>query len=270
MLASSGRGRLGTGPWLAERKFDGSRTIAVVDGEVRFFSRYGKDATLRLRHLATDIPIRPMVLDGEAVAFAGTGDDYAAVKRGRATHYVAFDVLFLDGQDTRQLPLRRRRELLSRMDFGPRVIRSHAVEGDPSAMLEAACKEGWEGLIAKQADSTYQSGRSPAWRKLKCRHEADFAVAGYKENPGGAPSLLLADGERFVAALRAGLDDAALRVVADYLARLPAAGPRANIAGAVWVDSPLVCRASFVSKTPDGSLRQARIAGLHLHGRTWP
>jgi bifunctional non-homologous end joining protein LigD len=63
------------------------------------------------------------------------------------------------------------------------VIRlSEQVKDDASAMHARAVKENWEGLIAKDASSTYQAGRrSPAWRKIKLLHEQEFVVGGWTE-----------------------------------------------------------------------------------------
>ena len=46
----------------------------------------------------------------------------------------------------------------------------------------ARFEQGWEGLIAKHADSLYKSGkRTPDWRKLKIIHEQEFVVGGWTE-----------------------------------------------------------------------------------------
>jgi bifunctional non-homologous end joining protein LigD len=56
------------------------------------------------------------------------------------------------------------------------------VRGDGRELYARALSSGWEGLIAKRAGSTYQSGkRTPDWRKLKIVHEQEFVVGGWTE-----------------------------------------------------------------------------------------
>ncbi len=57
-----------------------------------------------------------------------------------------------------------------------------------------ACDKGWEGLVAKRADSLYVSGRSSDWRKFKCVNQQEFVIGGYTEPRGsrsGFGALLL-------------------------------------------------------------------------------
>ena len=65
----------------------------------------------------------------------------------------------------------------------PAILRiSELVRGDGRALYERALASGWEGLIAKQADSAYKSGkRTPDWRKLKIVHEQEFVIGGWTE-----------------------------------------------------------------------------------------
>ena len=52
----------------------------------------------------------------------------------------------------------------------------------PRALRARARASGWEGLIAKHADSLYKSGkRTPDWRKLKIVQEQEFVIGGWTE-----------------------------------------------------------------------------------------
>src|SRR5262249_31061618 len=100
-----------------------------------------------------------------------------------------FDLLREGRRDLRERPLLERRAALERL-FGtlpatgsgrwPALIRlSEIVRGDGHAFYERAIAKGWEGLIAKEAASTYKSGkRTPTWRKLKIVHEQEFVSGG--------------------------------------------------------------------------------------------
>jgi bifunctional non-homologous end joining protein LigD len=102
--------------------------------------------------------------------------------------FVAFDILREGRTDVRERPLLERRAILERV-FGSATGGPHAIlrisemtRGDARALYERALASGWEGLIAKQADSTYQSGkRTPDWRKLKIVHEQEFVIGGWTE-----------------------------------------------------------------------------------------
>ena len=105
------------------------------------------------------------ILDGEALGvWAGA----------RELGYHLFDVLWLDGRDLTALPLEQRRELLSALPLAPPL---HLVERvDDPAPWERACREGWEGVIAKRRDSTYEHRRSPHWLKMKCEASQEMVV----------------------------------------------------------------------------------------------
>ena len=144
----------------------------------------------------------PLVVDGEIVALDANGrpvgfqrlqgrihlsdaKDVERIDREQPVAFIAFDLLREGNDDLRGLPLVERRARLERL-FGKSkstVIRvSEQVAGDGRALHARAQKEGWEGLIVKEARSPYQSGRrSPSWRKLKLHHEQEFVVGGWTE-----------------------------------------------------------------------------------------
>ena len=62
---------------------------------------------------------------------------------------------------------------------------TEAWRDDSQRRFAAACRSGWEGLIAKRADAPYVAGRSKDWLKLKCVWEQEFVIGGYTD-PGGS------------------------------------------------------------------------------------
>src|SRR5206468_1874349 len=66
---------------------------------------------------------------------------------------------------------------------GPLRLSQHRRETG-EAMLEQACAEGWEGIIAKRADSPYVEGRSAHWLKMKCSMRQEFVVGGFTDPKG--------------------------------------------------------------------------------------
>jgi ATP-dependent DNA ligase len=84
----------------------------------------------------------------------------------------AFDILALEGDDLRGLPLSMRKtnltRLLARRPDGIFVAPFEAGEIGPE-LFRAACDMGLEGLVSKRRDRPYQAGRSKYWIKVKNR-----------------------------------------------------------------------------------------------------
>jgi bifunctional non-homologous end joining protein LigD len=160
-----------TGPeWTFERKVDGIRLLAFKDGDdVRLLSRnrLPQDCP-RVADAIARLPVRDAILDGE-LEWSGSA-------------YHVFDVLWLDGRDLRALPLDRRRDALAALPLRPPLRSIAPVEG-PEPWTRA-CREGWEGVIAKRRDSPYEGRRSPHWLKMKCEIAQPFAVGGFTEPMG--------------------------------------------------------------------------------------
>jgi DNA ligase D-like protein (predicted ligase) len=272
--------------WIYERKLDGIRCVAIRDGgDVALLSR--NDLSLRARYpeVAAALeaePQRRFVLDGEVVAFAGGRTSFAALSaRGHAPVAVflyVFDVLWLDGHDTRALPLRARKKLLrSAFALGADAVRrTPHRNGGGEAFFREACRHGWEGLIAKRADSVYTDARSRDWRKVKCEQGQELVIGGYTA-PRGARAefgaLLLgvhdADGAlRYAGKVGTGFDAATLRELGERLRARRRADPPFADPGAIreptatWVEPELVAQVAFTEWTGAGRLRHPRFLGL--------
>ncbi len=209
--------------WLGEVKYDGYRlTIALERQEARCFTRNGEDISAKLEPIAaaaSALPATTALLDGEIVVFDERGiSRFGALQEALSTAperitFVAFDLLHLNGHDIRALPTTTRKDLLRTLlaDQGassPLRFAEH-VDGGVPAMMEVACAQGLEGVVAKRADSPYPEGRTRSWLKIKCRRSQEFVVGGYTEPRGsriGFGALLLGyyEGGRLVYAGRAG------------------------------------------------------------------
>src|SRR5436305_5071896 len=149
--------------WLFERKLDGIRCLAFKGprGGVRLLSRNRLSQNGRFPEVAAAVEAQgadQLVLDGEVVAFEGSRTSFGRLaRRGRepvAVYLYVFDLLHLDGRDTRPLPLRARKSLLRRgVRFGNPLRLTPHRNRDGTALFREACRQGWEGLIAKRADS---------------------------------------------------------------------------------------------------------------------
>jgi bifunctional non-homologous end joining protein LigD len=169
-----------TPDWLHEVKYDGYRLRLERDGKrVRLITRNGHDWTKRypwVVEAALKNRINQFVIDGEAVVLGVDGiADFNALHSRRHDEEVqlyAFDILALDGEDLRGLPLSMRKtnlaRLLARRPDGIFVAPFEQGEIGPD-LFRAACRMGLEGLVSKRRDRPYQAGRSKHWIKVKNR-----------------------------------------------------------------------------------------------------
>jgi bifunctional non-homologous end joining protein LigD len=160
-----------------EIKHDGYRLQVRRDGDaVRLFTRRGYDWSGRYPAItltAMQIRANSFTLDGEAVV---CGPDGIAIFDALHRHgaisdamLYAFDILKLDGQDLRALPLGDRKKRLARL-IGKRrigIVLSEHTNEDGAMIFQQACKMGLEGIVSKRLSGPYRSGPSRVWIKVK-------------------------------------------------------------------------------------------------------
>ncbi|MFJ8825164.1 non-homologous end-joining DNA ligase [Streptomyces sp. NPDC102467] len=277
--------------WVFERKLDGIRVLAVREnGDVTLRSRSGRRLDATYPEIVDALAAQDcadFTVDGEIVAYAHGRTDFGRLQQRMgltrradveaskvAVTYYVFDLLRLDGADVRRLPLRNRKSLLRRaMTFrAPLRFTAHRNEGGPE-LLADACRRGWEGLIAKRADSTYRTRRSDDWLKLKCTQGQEFVVGGFTEPAGsreGLGALLVGYYEdgllRYAGKVGTGFDRRTLLALREkldglHVAASPFAG-RVVQSGAHWARPRLVAQIDFSEWTRDGMLRHPRYQGL--------
>jgi bifunctional non-homologous end joining protein LigD len=296
--------------WAYEIKWDGVRVLGYADhGKWSMLSRRLEDVSARypeLAAIADSLADRSAVLDGEVVAVDADGrprfqliqsrmglSSAAAVKarmKEQPVDYVIFDLLHLDGHRVRDLPYVQRRELLDGLGLdGPRWRTPRFRLGGGSDLLEAARRQGLEGIVAKRTESPYRPGkRTGEWIKTRVWRRQEFVIGGYIPGEGSRAkrvgSLLvgyydgrrseLGKGERqelrFAGGVGSGLreDDIAFltrelhereRPESPFDAGKPT-GPKARFA--VWCEPELVCEVSWTEWTNDGTLRQPAFKGM--------
>ena len=189
-----------------EYKWDGVRMAAFLDrGRLRLQTRNLLDATRRypeLSALADALSDHQVILDGEIVALDDLDrPSFARLQRrmhlsdapsiSRAVFevpifYVLFDVLHLDGRDTRRLPYTDRRAILEELSLvGPCWQVTSAQVGGGQVFLDGAKSLGLEGVVAKRLDGKYEPGRrSTSWLKLKLVRRQEFVIGGWQEQIG--------------------------------------------------------------------------------------
>jgi DNA ligase D-like protein (predicted ligase) len=271
--------------WVFERKLDGVRCVAIREGDgVTLLSRNDLSLNGRYPEIASALerqPQRSFAVDGEVVAFDGAQTSFARLAQRGRTHvpvfFYIFDVLWLEGQDVRDLPLRARKRLLrAALKFDDRALRfSTHRNRDGEAFFEEACRKGWEGLVAKRADSPYSAKRSKDWLKLKCEQGQELVIGGYTAPKGartdfGALLLGYYDGDalRYAGKVGTGFDDATLASLGARLRELrqdrsPFADPgEIRERTAAWVRPELVAQLGFSEWTTAGRLRHPKFLGL--------
>ncbi|MBA4208482.1 MAG: DNA ligase D [Parvibaculum sp.] len=277
--------------WLFEMKFDGYRALAAAKGDdVRIYTRSGLDWTERYGPLAdafVSLDLDGALIDGEIVSVDKQGrSDFSALQqalkgKGGALSFFAFDLLEAEGKDLRRKPLAERKKQLKSLlgdagRKGPVFFTDH-VAGDGAEMLATLCERGFEGVIAKRANTPYPKGRSTSWLKIKCGREQEFIVIGWSPSDKRRPfsSLLLGhheDGKLVYAGrVGSGFPEDDMRSLAAHFAKLTRKTPPVSNAGdippsiarkAAWLRPEIVVQVAFAEFTRDGVLRQARYLGL--------
>lgn len=270
--------------WIYERKLDGIRCLAVRDGaSLRMLSRNSHDLAGRFPEvhdaLAAQSAAR-FAVDGEVVAFDGAQTSFsrlaARAHRPVPVFFYIFDVIWLDGEDVRPLPLRDRKALLRgllRYEGALRLTPHRNRDG--TELFRDACRKGWEGVVAKRASAPYTDTRSRDWLKFKCQAGQELVIGGFTAPQGartdfGALLVGYYDGAelRYAGKVGTGYDQATLTELGRRLAALSTErAPFTDVedireTGVTWVAPELVAQIGFAEWTTAGRLRQARFQGL--------
>jgi DNA ligase D-like protein (predicted ligase) len=297
MLATLTDRRFSDPDWIFERKLDGVRALVVRDGgRPQLFSRNNKNMDRAYPELVEALDRQPetrFVADGEIVAFDGRQTSFSRLQgrihltdpaKARATGIAVFlylfDLLGYSSVDLRQQDLRARKSVLrAGFDFADPIRYSTHRNSDGEEFFKHACASGWEGLIAKRANSTYQNGRSKDWLKLKCAYGQEFVVGGFTDPQGSRSefgALLLghfANGEfRYAGKVGTGFDQRTLRDLRRRLEPLTrdsspfseSIDDKVAVRTVHWVKPELVVDVAFSEWTGDGRLRHPRYVGLRL------
>ena len=285
-----------TSDWIHELKLDGYRIQArKSESKIQLLTRKGLNWAHRMPAVAAaiaNLSAEACTLDGEVVVLGTDGNasfaDLQASFQNNAAHplaYFVFDLLHLNGHNTRDLPLRDRKELLTQI-LPPNndILRlSEDIAGDGPTIFHHACDLHAEGIISKRADAPYRSSRSSVWLKSKCLHEQEFVIAGYTlstEGPDRIGSLLLAyyetektgkqGAKKLIYAGRTGTGFTQ-KLKRDLLTQLSGLSiPRPPVdkistvdrRGALWTKPTLVAQVRFATWTSDNLVRQAAFLGL--------
>ena len=276
--------------WVFEDKYDGFRMIAEIRrGKVALYSRNGKIISHSYMEVARALERvnTNAVIDGELVAIGKDDVSHFQLLQNALRHeakllYCAFDLMFLDGEDLRKLPLLARKERLR--GILPRhkllAFSGHRKTKGTRFFAEAE-RKGLEGIMAKRADSQYVSGgRTADWLKIKTERRQEVVVAGFTAPRRTRPffgALVLAvrenDAWRYIGHVGTGFNHETLkklyaRLVKLKAARSPFPARVKDEAVTTWVRPSLVAEVKFAEWTSKGELRQPVYLGLRADKRS--
>jgi bifunctional non-homologous end joining protein LigD len=281
--------------WLYEVKFDGYRCLAGKDKSgVTLWSRRGNLFTDQFPAIARACERLPpgTLLDGEVVAVDQNGRiSFNLLQHHRsqaqALLFYAFDILICRGRSMLNVPLRERRKALDEIfkKMGKKAAPlglSETLDGTPAELVRVAKEFGFEGIVAKRADSFYESGkRSGAWLKYRVNKGQEFVIGGYvPNNPIDSIIVGYYDGGKLLYAgkVRNGFVPYIRRAVAGRFTGLKTdTCPFANLPEkkrTQWaltaeemrncrcLKPELVAQIEFAEWTSDGHLRHSKFVGL--------
>jgi bifunctional non-homologous end joining protein LigD len=269
--------------WSHELKFDGYRAQLHVRGEdVRVFTRRGYDWTGKFTTIVAEAALlaaNEAIIDGEVivtdeegnVSFGALVSDLRKGRTDRLTYY-AFDLLYLDGFDLRPAAQSERRRVLAELlAASPRtsIFFSEAVEIQRSKLFERICALGLEGIVSKDGNAPYRSGRTSSWIKIKCVKREALPIIGFVPATRTVAALYLGrwDGDELAYAGKVGTGfteqtGRALRTQLDEVVVSKSPVKNLRKPRAVWVQPVYEADVQYGEITDDGELRHASYKGL--------
>ncbi len=275
-----------TDDWLHEIKFDGYRTMVHLQGgQAKLMTRAGLDWTKRygdLGEVFAQLPCDTAIIDGEIVVLDDKGiSRFDLLKTelsegdGTALVFFAFDLLYLNGWDLRDVPLDKRKDHLQRLLAGQvngqsAIQYSDHVVGNGETFFDRCSEMGLEGVVSKRATSVYRSGRTKVWTKAKALQAAYFPIVGYTTSQAAEGLAALAIGEwtenglQYRGKVGTGFDAAAADALLHKLEDLkdPAARIDDLPKAAIPVRPVLSASVRFAHLTKAGAVRHAVFRGL--------
>jgi bifunctional non-homologous end joining protein LigD len=275
------------GNWIFEIKWDGYRAVAYCTGKnVELISRNLTPFTEKYYPVTNAFKQLKLkaVFDGEIVAVDESGlAVFQSLQNWQNTpvrlQYFIFDILWLDGYDLTQIPLIERKRILKEvLPQDDEVLKySDHVIGSGKEFFQAAVSQGLEGIMAKRANSFYQTDkRTDNWVKIKVHLRQEVIIAGFTEPRNtrkffGSLLLGLYDGDDLVYVGHTGSGFNAKSLEQIYRKLQPLVTnecpfekcPKGNMP-VTWVKPKLVCEIKFAEWTKDRIARQPIFIGLRV------
>ena len=265
--------------WVHEIKFDGYRVqLHMANDDIKVFTRRGNDWTKRFRKVAADaylINAKSTIIDGEIVVPAPDGTtDFSVLQnelKGTSDKIVmvAFDLMYLNGQDLRKLPLLERKAILQKLIAKTAIQFSESFEIDGREMFKHACKTGLEGVVSKVQDSRYPTDRTNDWVKVTCAQRETLRIAGFALDGNKWDGIYIGREKAgqliYAGKVDHGFTPASEKELRDRLKPLirktqPYAKKIAH--RGIWVEPSLLAEIEYRAKSAEGKVRHPFFKGL--------
>jgi len=289
--------QLPEGNWLYQIKWDGVRMLLYADGDrCELFNRHGNHRTALYPELldwrSYCSASSSILLDGEIIALGADGkpsfhevmrrdgirrtDRVKQAAREVPITYMVFDLLYCDGEWWNNKPLAERTRKLEELLHTSRLVQLVPSYPDGAALLQVTKAQSLEGIVAKQADSTYSfGGKDGRWLKIKHWGDVIATIGGYTTNAGIVNALVAGvfddkGGFHFIGKVGTGrLKRSEWAALADVFAPIrrstsPFIAYHRDMAGANWVEPLLTMRVQYAEwRWQEGrQLRQPMIEAL--------
>lgn len=190
------------GNFVYQLKMDGIRCILSYDeGNSKLFTRHQNECTAQFTEIRPSLPIKNAVFDGEMVVMNGIKPCFESVmqrlqtkneqqikhlSRTLPSHFVAFDILYLNGRDLTKLPLNERLEILNSVISPSNEISICPSSNDGIGLFNRTQELGLEGIVSKDLDSPYLlDTRSHHWLKTKAYLYEIVSIYGIRKGEFG-------------------------------------------------------------------------------------
>ena len=273
--------------WVHEIKFDGYRTLAEKNKKkLKLKSRGGHDWSAKYPEIYDDclkIKADSFLIDGEVAwidekghsQFSGLQNALESKKTSGLVYYV-FDLLYLNGVDLRQAPLGERKKVLEALvkkTKSSRIVYSTHWATDGADVFKKACEHQLEGIISKNKEAPYESGRSKNWLKIKCTNVQEFLIGGYTLQQNGSLAALLMGAYndqqklQYIGRVGTGYSQQTSSALLEKLKKISSNESKFEIKSPHeknirWVRPNLIANIEFATWTDDEILRHAAFKGL--------
>ncbi|BCN30888.1 non-homologous end-joining DNA ligase [Anaeromicropila herbilytica] len=272
--------------WIYELKLDGIRCLAYLDAvHTELRNKRNMNLTPKFPELSsihTSVKGK-CILDGELIVLKNGVPDFYELQRrvmlsdtfkiqlGYTKHpasYVAYDLIYLNGEDMTGYPLLERKQLLQNIIVENDTLAiSRYIETRGIELYQVAEQQKLEGVVAKRKDSKYYfDKRSKDWLKFKRLVDEDFVICGYQPNESKSYTLILgqyrADTLIYKGSVSFGVKTSFLQ---EYnLTRIDDSPFTLTPSGhddVTWLKPELVCVVEYMPNTKD-ALRQPVFKGI--------
>jgi len=272
--------------WIFEIKWDGYRALAeIAPKKILLYSRHFHSYNEKFPSIikALEKLKGEIVLDGEIVAVDKQGRSHFQLLQNYLRsgsgilRYCIFDILYYKGHDLRKLPLQQRKQILKEIlqsASSETLYYSDYIKENGKAFFQQATKRKLEGIIAKDAKSSYVSVRSRSWLKIKTHLRQEVVIAGFTQPKGsrkGLGALIVGVYKKgklhYAGHVGGGFTQRSLKETHDLLVPLvisesPFSSMPKKEKGVTWVKPIVVCEVSFQEWTQDGVMRQPIFQGI--------